>query len=127
MEFCKRRPPSLVPISRWRDRSRRRRVPRAVQVPGPRATACTRVRIGGDSDPTPARHDPNYNAHMARADRLALWMRQHLASSGARGFVVGLSGGVDSAVVVRLAQIAAPGATLGALLPCYSDPQDEHD
>ena len=64
---------------------------------------------------------------MGRADELALWMRRHLASSGARGFVVGLSGGVDSAVAARLAQLAAPGATIGALLPCYSDPQDEQD
>jgi len=64
---------------------------------------------------------------MAKADALALWMRRHLASSGARGFVVGLSGGVDSAVVARLAQLAAPAATLGAILPCCSDPQDERD
>lgn len=55
-------------------------------------------------------------------------MRQQLTAAGARGFVVGLSGGVDSAVVARLAQLAAPGgAVVGALLPCHSDPQDEHD
>jgi NAD+ synthase len=54
-------------------------------------------------------------------------MRQHLVSSGARGFVVGLSGGIDSAVVARLAQLAAPGHVVAAILPCHSDPQDEHD
>lgn len=54
-------------------------------------------------------------------------MRQQIASTGARGFVVGLSGGIDSAVVARLAQLAAPTATIGALLPCHSDPQDEED
>jgi len=54
-------------------------------------------------------------------------MRRQLAASGARGFVVGLSGGVDSAVVVRLAQLAAPGAVAGAILPCHSDPSDERD
>lgn len=54
-------------------------------------------------------------------------MRQHLISAGARGIVVGLSGGVDSAVVVRLAQLAVPGGVVGALLPCHSDPQDEED
>ena len=54
-------------------------------------------------------------------------MRRHLIASGARGFVVGLSGGLDSAVVVRLAQLAAPGTVLAALLPCHSDPQDEQD
>jgi NAD+ synthase len=54
-------------------------------------------------------------------------MRAQLTAAGARGFVVGLSGGVDSAVVVRLSQIAAPGSVLAVLLPCHSDPQDEND
>lgn len=64
---------------------------------------------------------------MSQPDRLAAWMRRQLAAAGARGFVVGLSGGIDSAVVGRLAQLAAPGHTIGAILPCHSDPQDEHD
>jgi len=54
-------------------------------------------------------------------------MRQQLHASGARGFVVGLSGGIDSAVVARLAQLAAPGNVLAAILPCRSDPDDERD
>jgi NAD+ synthase len=54
-------------------------------------------------------------------------MRRYLAATGARGFVVGLSGGIDSAIVARLAQLAAPGAVVAVLLPCHSDPQDEHD
>jgi NAD+ synthase len=54
-------------------------------------------------------------------------MRERLHAAGARGFVVGLSGGVDSAVVARLAQLAAPGGALGVVLPCHSDPQDERD
>jgi NAD+ synthase len=58
---------------------------------------------------------------------LSTWLRDRLASSGARGFVFGLSGGVDSALVARLCQIAAPQRVLGVLLPCYSHPQDEAD
>jgi NAD+ synthase len=54
-------------------------------------------------------------------------MQRQLTASGGRGFVVGLSGGIDSAVVARLAQLAAPAAVVAALLPCHSDPQDEHD
>jgi NAD+ synthase len=54
-------------------------------------------------------------------------MRRQLASTGARGFLVGLSGGLDSAVVARLAQLAAPGNVLAAILPVHSDPQDERD
>jgi NAD+ synthase len=62
---------------------------------------------------------------MAQAERIAAWMRGQITAAGARGLVVGLSGGVDSAVVVRLAQLAAPGAVVGVLMPCHSDPHDE--
>lgn len=55
------------------------------------------------------------------------WLRQQLARSGARGFVFGLSGGIDSAVVARLCQSAAPANVVGAIMPCHSDPQDETD
>lgn len=61
------------------------------------------------------------------ADHIASWMRHHAQAAGAGGFVVGLSGGVDSAVVARLAQMAEPGAVVGVLLPCQSDPQDGID
>lgn len=64
---------------------------------------------------------------MPAPERIAGWMRRQLASTAARGFVVGLSGGLDSAVVARLAQLAAPGHVVAALLPCHSDPDDERD
>src|ERR1700694_3589154 len=64
---------------------------------------------------------------MATVDRLARWMRERLHAAGAKGFVVGLSGGVDSAVVARLAVLATPGEGGGGLMPCHSDPQDERD
>ena len=62
-----------------------------------------------------------------RAERIAEWLRQRADDAGARGFVFGLSGGIDSAVVARLCQMAAPQRVLGVLLPCYSHPQDEED
>jgi NAD+ synthase len=64
---------------------------------------------------------------MGQAERLAGWMRERAAEAGANGFVVGLSGGVDSAVVARLAQLATPGQVVGVLLPCHSDASDERD
>src|SRR5512138_2391917 len=64
---------------------------------------------------------------VARAETIARWMRQQVASAGARGLVVELSGGLDSAVVARLAQLAAPGAVVAAILPCHGDPSDESD
>jgi NAD+ synthase len=67
------------------------------------------------------------SAIMSQPERIAGWMRRQLTAAGARGFVVGLSGGIDSAVVARLAQLAAPGHVLAAILPSHSDPQDEAD
>src|SRR5438309_9142151 len=64
---------------------------------------------------------------MAQAERLAAWMRERVTEAAAHGLVVGLSGGVDSAVVARLSQLAAPGAVVGVLMPCHSDPADERD
>ena len=61
------------------------------------------------------------------AEKIALWMRRQVTVGGAHGLVVGLSGGVDSAVVARLCQMATRGDVLGVLLPCQSDPQDETD
>ena len=60
-------------------------------------------------------------------DAIVEWLRQRLARSGARGFVFGLSGGIDSAVVARLCQLASPGNVTGVLMPCHSDPRDEAD
>lgn len=60
-------------------------------------------------------------------DRLTTWMRERVAAARARGIVVGLSGGIDSAVVLGLAVRATPGHVAGVLLPCHSDPQDERD
>lgn len=61
------------------------------------------------------------------AGEIAEWLRQQVTAAGARGLVVGLSGGIDSAVVVRLCQMATPGQVAGVIMPCHSDPQDEAD
>jgi NAD+ synthase len=58
---------------------------------------------------------------------IAGWLRQQVAASGTRGYVVGLSGGIDSAVVIRLCQVAAPENVVGVMLPCHSDPADVAD
>jgi NAD+ synthase len=59
------------------------------------------------------------------ADQIVGWMREQTTSARADGLVVGLSGGVDSAVVARLCQLAYPDTTVAVLMPCHSDPQDE--
>jgi NAD+ synthase len=47
--------------------------------------------------------------------------------AGAHGYVFGLSGGIDSADVAKLCQLAFPQRVLGVILPCYSHSQDEED
>jgi len=63
----------------------------------------------------------------ARAKEIAIWMRQQATIAGARGFAVGLSGGIDSAVVARLCQMAMPGKVIGVIMPCHSEARDEQD
>lgn len=61
------------------------------------------------------------------AKKIESWLRQQMINRGARGFVVGLSGGVDSAVTAALCFNACPDNTLGLIMPCHSDPRDrEH-
>ena len=60
-------------------------------------------------------------------NEIVSWLRQRATAATARGFVVGLSGGIDSAVVARLCQLATPGQVAGVIMPCRSDPQDEAD
>jgi NAD+ synthase len=62
-----------------------------------------------------------------RGSDIAEWIAGRVTLAGAKGIVVGLSGGVDSAVVARLAQLATDGRTIGVIMPCHSDPQDEAD
>jgi len=61
------------------------------------------------------------------AARIARWIRAQVEASSTRGIVVGLSGGIDSAVVAGLATSATPGHVVGVILPCHSDPRDESD
>ncbi|MDR7522654.1 MAG: NAD(+) synthase [Armatimonadota bacterium] len=61
------------------------------------------------------------------AEHLVAWLRRRADEAGALGAVVGVSGGVDSAVAAALCVRAFPQATLGVLLPCHSDPRDLAD
>ena len=55
------------------------------------------------------------------------WLRREALRRGRERIVVGLSGGIDSALVIRLCQAAAPGHVVGVIMPCHSDPRDEAD
>ncbi len=62
---------------------------------------------------------------MSLPDQIAQWLREYLATTGAQGFVFGLSGGVDSATVAALAvRAVGPERVLAVLMPCHSQPED---
>lgn len=57
---------------------------------------------------------------------IAKWLKDYLETSGAGGYVIGLSGGVDSTVAAALAvKAVGPEKVLGVCMPCYSNPEDE--
>lgn len=62
---------------------------------------------------------------LALADDISRWLRLHLDETGADQFVLGLSGGIDSAVVAGLcARAAGPDRVLAAMMPSSSNPDD---
>lgn len=62
---------------------------------------------------------------MNLADQIAAWLRSHVDAARADGFVLGLSGGVDSAVTAALGvRAVGPDRMLAALMPCHSLPDD---
>ena len=61
------------------------------------------------------------------ADRIADWIAAAAREAKLKGAVVGLSGGVDSAVTVSLCKRGLGDHVLGVMMPCRSRRQDEHD
>ncbi len=55
------------------------------------------------------------------------WIARKVHEAGAKGVVVGLSGGVDSAVVLALSRRALGENVLGVIMPCESREQDAKD
>lgn len=60
----------------------------------------------------------------AQVERISAWIRERAQEAGVQGLVLGLSGGVDSAVVAGLAVRAMPGRVHTFILPCHSQPED---
>lgn len=56
---------------------------------------------------------------------LVSWIKERVESAGCKGIVLGLSGGIDSAVVAALANKAFPSNVTGIIMPCHSNRQDE--
>lgn len=62
-----------------------------------------------------------------KIDKVVTWLREQVNGCGAKGLVVGISGGVDSAVVACLIKRAFPDNSLGVVLPIKSDAKDIED
>lgn len=57
-------------------------------------------------------------------DKLSSWIKDQVQGAGCKGCMVGLSGGIDSAVVAVLCKMVFPKDTLGLLMPCHSHKED---
>ncbi|MCU0665640.1 MAG: NAD+ synthase [Candidatus Omnitrophica bacterium] len=56
------------------------------------------------------------------------WMRSQVKQAGAKGIILGLSGGIDSALVAALSKEAVgKNKVLGLMMPIQSNPQDLKD
>lgn len=64
---------------------------------------------------------------MERIDAISRWIRDQVEEASAKGVVLGLSGGIDSAVVAAIAQRSLGENVLGLILPCHSHQEDAKD
>lgn len=65
---------------------------------------------------------------MSLADQITEWIGEQVRAAGLSGAVLGLSGGIDSAVVAGLcARAVGPKNTLGVIMPSHSEPADVQD
>lgn len=63
-------------------------------------------------------------SHSELAETITAWLQAYASEAGSQGYVVGLSGGIDSACTAVLCQRAAGEKVLGVLMPCHSTPED---
>lgn len=59
-----------------------------------------------------------------KSSHIVQWMRGRVREAGAKGGVFGVSGGVDSALVLALAKRAWGDNSMGLVLPCHSLGED---
>lgn len=57
---------------------------------------------------------------------LTKWIKEHFSAAGAKGAVLGVSGGIDSAVLAGLlSRSLGKENVIGVIMPCHSQPIDE--
>ncbi|MCK4306972.1 NAD+ synthase [candidate division WOR-3 bacterium] len=60
-------------------------------------------------------------------DKISEWIKAKVDEAGAKGIVLGLSGGLDSAVVGVLAKQSLGKNVLGIIMPCHNEQDCEED
>ncbi|MDD2890398.1 MAG: NAD+ synthase [bacterium] len=64
---------------------------------------------------------------MSLSNKITNWLKLRVKTANSKGLVIGLSGGVDSAVVSVLAQKAFKNNALAVIIPCHSSKKDLKD
>src|SRR5699024_3616845 len=59
-----------------------------------------------------------------KVNYLVNWLKKQVEITNVKGLVVGLSGGLDSAVVANLIKKALPDNSLAIIMPCQSTDED---
>ena len=63
----------------------------------------------------------------AVSNYLVNWLREKVQAAGCHGLILGISGGIDSAVAAALAKRAFPDNCMGLIMPCESSVEDLQD
>lgn len=61
------------------------------------------------------------------AEEIIAWLKSRLEESRASGFILGLSGGIDSSVAAGLIKRACPDHCLGVIMPAGNESADKDD
>lgn len=62
-----------------------------------------------------------------KIEKTIAWLREQVEKSKTKGLVLGISGGIDSALVSFLIKKAFPNNSIGVILPCNSYSKDRED